>query len=250
MDFDPVDQQPTHIALRRLIEGVKRNNLKASIIFIDFSKAFDSVHRGKSLRILKAYGIPEWFVQAISKLYEGTIANVLSPDEETEFFNILAGVLQGNTPAPYLFAIIIDYVMRSAINGMEVELGFQLHPRKSRRVPATYLTDLDFADDIALLSTELLEAYEFLHRVENEAVRIELHVNAKETEVMTYNLDRLNNQLKSRNDGAIKEVQNFKYLGGWLESSEKHIAYRKAPLAWPTCHKLRTGVVIHTFKHN
>ena len=41
--------------------------------------------------------------------------------------------------------------MRS--NGREAELGFQLHPRKSLRVPVTYLTDLDFADDIALLST-------------------------------------------------------------------------------------------------
>ena len=83
-----------------------------------------------------------------------------------EFFTILADVLQGDTLAPYLFAITIDYVMRSAINGREAELGFQLHPWKRRRVPATYFTDIDFADDIDLLSTELLEAKEFLCRVE------------------------------------------------------------------------------------
>ena len=41
--------------------------------------------------------------------------------------------------------------MRSAINDREAELDFQLHPRKSRRVRAIYLTDLNFADDIALL---------------------------------------------------------------------------------------------------
>ena len=44
------------LALRRLIEGVK-DNLEAILIFIDFSKAFDTIHRGKMLSIQKYYGI-------------------------------------------------------------------------------------------------------------------------------------------------------------------------------------------------
>ena len=47
------------LALRRLIEGIKANNLPALITFIDFRKAFDTIHRGK---ILKAYGVPEQLV--------------------------------------------------------------------------------------------------------------------------------------------------------------------------------------------
>ena len=43
------------------------------------------------------------------------MAKVLTPDGETELFEILAGVLQGDTLAPYLFAIVIDYCMRQAI---------------------------------------------------------------------------------------------------------------------------------------
>ena len=43
------------LALRRLIEGVKDKNLEAILIFIDFKKAFDTIHRGKMLAILKAY---------------------------------------------------------------------------------------------------------------------------------------------------------------------------------------------------
>ena len=82
-------------------------------------------------------------------------------------------------------------------------------------------------------------AKKFLHRVENETVRIGLHVNAKKTKVMTFNLDLPNNKLKLINACAIKEVQKFKYLEGWMESSEKDIAYRKA-LTWSACHKLRT----------
>ena len=34
------------LTIRRLLEGVKAKNLQATIIFVDFFKAFDSVHRG------------------------------------------------------------------------------------------------------------------------------------------------------------------------------------------------------------
>ena len=95
------------LALRRLIEGVKDKNLEAILIFIDFKKAFDTIHRGKMLAILKAYGIPEDLVTAISIMYEDTTAKVITPDGETDTFNILAGVLQRDTLAPYLFAIVI-----------------------------------------------------------------------------------------------------------------------------------------------
>ena len=71
------------------------------------------------LLILKSYGIPEELVTAISMMYEDTSAIVITPDGETETFSILAGVLQGDTLAPYLFFIVIDYIMRKALTGRE-----------------------------------------------------------------------------------------------------------------------------------
>ena len=121
------------LILRRLIEGVKDNNLEGILIFIDFKKAFDTIHRGTLLAILKAYGILKEFVTSISIMHEDTTAKVITPDGETETFNILASVLQGDTLAPYLFVIVIDYVMRRALQGREVKLGFQLR-KKNRRV--------------------------------------------------------------------------------------------------------------------
>ena len=41
------------LALRQLIEGDKDNNLEVIPIFIEFKKAFDTIHRGKMLGILK-----------------------------------------------------------------------------------------------------------------------------------------------------------------------------------------------------
>ena len=62
--------------------------------------------------------------------------------------------MQGDTLAPFLFVIVLDYALRRAIQEREEELGFTLHPKRRRRVDAESICDLDFADDIVLLSNE------------------------------------------------------------------------------------------------
>ena len=109
--FRPGRSTTTHIlALRRLIEEVKAHNKKAIILYVDFRKAFDSIHRGKMLKILKAYDVPPNILNAISLLYEDTKAKIITPDGDTDFFQIASGILQGDTLAPYLFVIVLDYV--------------------------------------------------------------------------------------------------------------------------------------------
>ena len=63
--FRPGRSIAAHImALRRLIEGVKSHNRKPIILFVDFQKAFDSIHRGKIMKILKAYDVPPKLLSA------------------------------------------------------------------------------------------------------------------------------------------------------------------------------------------
>ena len=107
-----------------------------------------------------AYTEGDWcrfceLVNAISKLYENTRARVVTPDGDTDLFEINACVLQGDKLAPFLFAIILDYDMRHAVNGHEVDLGFELERRRSHRQPPVAVTDMDFADDIPLLTEEI-----------------------------------------------------------------------------------------------
>ena len=40
----------------------------------------------------------------------------VTPDGDTEYFDIVAGVLQVDTLAPYLFIICLDYVLRTSID--------------------------------------------------------------------------------------------------------------------------------------
>ena len=154
------------LALRRIIEGIKDRNLTAVMVFVDFSKAFDSINHQTLFEILLAYCIPKRLVEAIKLSYNSLKAKIKSPDGETEYFDIHAGVMQGDTLAPYLFVITLDYAMRQAINGRENELGFTIQPRKSSRNPAVSLCDLDFADDIVLLSNEIEQARKLVASVQ------------------------------------------------------------------------------------
>ncbi|XP_072178317.1 uncharacterized protein [Diadema setosum] len=221
------------LALRKILEGVRDRSLPAVITFMDFKKAFDSIHRGKLLEILNAYGIPEKLVRAIDVIYSKTHAKVCSPDGETEYFEILAGVLQGDTLAPFLFIVALDYALRLAINGKEEELGFTLVPRQSRRVPPVMVTDLDFADDISLTSDTTEKARELLFAVERECKKIGLRLNAKKTKVMAFNID---DTTITTLDGAVLDVKNdFKYLGSWIASTVQDIRIRRGH-AWNALH--------------
>ena len=103
------------LIFRKIIEGVKDKNLEACIIFIDFSKTFDSIDRGKISKILREYGISIEIIQANVMLYNNTISMICSPDGDTYFFDIRAGVLQGDTLGPLLFIICLENVLRTSI---------------------------------------------------------------------------------------------------------------------------------------
>ena len=61
---------------------------------------------------------------------------------ETEYFDIVAGVPQGDTLAPYLFIIRLDYVLRISIDKIR-ENSLELTKKRSRRYPAKTITDAE-----------------------------------------------------------------------------------------------------------
>ena len=153
------------------------------ITFIDFKKAFDSVHRGKMINMLRAYGIPEKIIQAVAAGYKKTRAKVLSFDGQTRVLWDLSERSPGRHIGPYLFILALDYALRQAINGNEEELGLTLIPRKSRRIQPIMITDLDFTDDIALIEDTVEKAMASLSAVKSECTKLGLHL----TKVMAFN---------------------------------------------------------------
>ena len=130
-------------------------------------------------------------------------------DGDTEYFDIVAGVLQGDTLAPYLFIICLDYVLRTSIDKIK-ENGFELTKKRSKRYPATTITDADYADDIAILANTPDQAETLLHSLERAAASIGLHVNAHKTEYMCYNQT---GDISTLEGTPLKLVDKFTYLG-------------------------------------
>ena len=114
------------------------------MLFVDFAKAFDSMHRGKMEQILLAYGLPYG---------------------DIDYFIIVAGVLQGDTLAPYLFFICLDYMLKTSIDKMKVN-SFTLTKERSRRYSAQTIMDADYANDIALLANTPAQTETLLHSLE------------------------------------------------------------------------------------
>ena len=107
---------------------------------------------------------------------------------------------------------------------------------QSRRHPKQVLTDLDFADDISLLSDEIVQAQDLLLRVERECKKVGLGLNAKKTKGLPLNVDSPP-PLHTADGTEIEWVDDFKYLGSWVESTEKDISVRRA-LAWQALNKM------------
>ena len=139
------------LRVRRIVEECKvRQDLSCTAVFVDFEKAFDSVAREKLHQVLGAYGIPVKLVTLIMSMYLKTNAQISTSDGlQSQDFEISAGVLQGDTLAPFLFVLVIDYVMRQVER--ECKHGLQIRRRRSCRHPEVLLSSLEFADDVVLL---------------------------------------------------------------------------------------------------
>ena len=92
---------------------------------------------------MRHYGIPHKIVSLIEEMYKNTICRVLHEGQLTESFDINTGVRQSCLWSPFLFILAIDWFMKQGMDGRRNGIQWTLWEQ---------LDDLDFADDIVLLS--------------------------------------------------------------------------------------------------
>ena len=113
------------LTIRWIIGGVHTKNLEATLLFVDFSKAFDIIHGKKMVKNTTFIWFPQ-SVTAIMMLYKNT---------KLIFFDIDTGVLQGDILAPYISIICLDYILWRWIDLIK-QNSFTLIKTKTRRYPA------------------------------------------------------------------------------------------------------------------
>ena len=117
-------------SLRIIIEQSLEWNSPLYINFIDFEKAFDSVDRHTLWRLMKHYGIPEKIISIVQSIYQGMFCRVVHSGQISESFEVKTGVRQGCLLSPFLFLLVIDWIMKTVTsnrnNGIQWTLLTQL----------------------------------------------------------------------------------------------------------------------------
>jgi hypothetical protein len=102
------------------------------------------------------------------------------------------------------------------------------------RIPAKYITLLDFADNIMLISDDAINSQKQLdYSVDIMACKVGLKINRAKTEIIMVGIRASPIELRV-STGTINLVKDFKYLGCWLLNCTKEFEIRKA-LASKAC---------------
>ena len=140
-------------------------------------------------------------------LYRNTKVKVRAPDRDTDYFDIVTDVLQGDTLALYHFIISLNSLLRTSIHKMK-DKSFKLTKERSRIYSAQIITDAVYTDDIVLLANTHAQAKTQLHSLERAAVGIGSHVNTHKTEYMCFNQ---RGNIYTLNGSSLKLVDKFTY---------------------------------------
>jgi hypothetical protein len=193
-------------ALRQIIEKAIEFQQPLYIAFIDFKAAFDSVDRNTLWLLLQASGLPPKLTRLFSLLYHDSVSCVRIQQDISDWFSIASGVRQGCVVAPDLFNCVIDQLMRRTIAELDGNIGINLGPWS--------LTDLDYADDIALFATSTENLQQILNTVNTEGAKLGLRISWPKTKVMAISVNPipLPPPLLLDNE-TVEFVENFTYLG-------------------------------------
>ena len=181
-------------SLRQVAEKVREKNQELYMVFVDLTKAFDTVNRDALWQVLRRLGIPENMLSVIISFHEGMKASVVSDGMMSDPFDVTNGTKQGCVMAPVLFALFFSLMLKHAFSDLDTGVKFQFrssgglfnHQRfKAKTLLRTeIIRDLLFADDAALVATSFEEARVLLDRFSAACKAFGLTISIRKTEVV------------------------------------------------------------------
>ena len=106
-------------SLRQIQEKCIKQQRPLYILFVDFTKAFDTVGRDGLWQLLGKYGCPEHFVKMIREVHSGMNGRVTYNAKLSAPFGITIGVEQGCVLAPTLFSLFLSAVLEEASKNLD-----------------------------------------------------------------------------------------------------------------------------------
>jgi hypothetical protein len=124
-----------------------------------------------------------------------------------EWFEVKTGVEQGCVMSGFLFLTVIDWVMRRTTRDRRRGICWDF---------TTVLKDLDFADDIALVSSKYNDMKEKTEKLVEEAARVGLKLNSRKCKTLRTKGARNREGIRV-NGQEVEEVDEFVYLGAIVD---------------------------------
>nr|KAG5693079.1 hypothetical protein BaRGS_010638 [Batillaria attramentaria] len=206
-----IDQIAT---LRIIVEQSLEWNSSLYVNFVDYRKAFDTLHRDTLWQLLRHYGIPPKLSRLIQTSYEGMACQVVHQGKLSRRLDVKTGVRQGCLLSPFLFLLAIDWIMKTTTEGTRNGIQWTLW---------TQLDDLDFADDLALLAHSHQQMQDKTSTLATTSAQVGLDIHPQKTKVLKINATSA--APVTLNGNNLEEVDSFTYLGSIINQqgvSETH----------------------------
>ena len=222
-------------SLRQIQEKCTEQNLELYAVFIDFTKAFDTVSREGLWLVLKRFGCTEKVINLIKALHDGMQAKVVQGSETSEQFAVTNGVKQGCVLAPTLFSLYLTAMLNVAFKNVRKGIYIQTrcgadlfnvsHFKSKSRTTRYLVREMLFADDSALVAHSASEMQLLVDRFARAAAQFRLKINIKKTECMYQPIKLLHPQPEPEvimiNQEPLVQASDFTYLGSIVSSNAK-----------------------------
>ena len=208
------------VCLQVLLEKVIATDQQAFVMFIDYSKAFDSVNHRKLFTIFYEMGFPKHLVALLQSLYVNQKATIRWNGERTEEFEIGKGARQGCIVSPHLFVTYTESGMRDADTS-----------KYGIKIGGDSVEDMRYADDTALLESSKEGIVNLTHAVNEAGKNLNLSLNVKKTKLLVAGKKPESKYNISIDGEEVEEVERFKYLGSIKTSTADCTSDIKARIA-------------------
>ena len=151
---------------------------------------------------MRSYCIPPKIIGMAKTLYDDFECAVVECQDTTEWFKIKTGVKQSCNMSGLLFLRVVDWIMRNTLQEGNTGIRWKFNTKPE---------DLDFADDIALLSSTRQHIQTKTDKLAQEAGRVGLKVNVDKCKLLRIN--SRNNNVVEVNGQGIEDVDRFVYSG-------------------------------------
>ena len=185
-----------------------RRRSKCYVLFVDFHKAFDTVHREKLWEVLHKQRVSDKYIKMLKAIYKKVTGVIRVGDELSDPINCPAGLKQGCRLSPTLFSLLINEIA-FAIKDRGLQ-GYQFMP------DTLVIKLLMFADDLSLISLTPQGLQQAINILEQKATELGLKINLNKTKVVVF-----------RKGGFLSRLENWKIYGQKIETvnSYRYLGY-------------------------